>query len=67
MSTDKWRKATCPCSSDYGPDDTDFKRKKASNCWDKVEDSGNKRSPADNNSTGGIGEQKTFNYFFKNP
>jgi len=41
---------------DYGPDDTDFKRKKNSNSWDKVEDSENDRSPADNNSTSGIGE-----------
>jgi len=42
--------------SDYGPDDTDFKRKKASNIWDKVEDYRNVRSPADNNSTDGIEE-----------
>jgi len=33
--------------SDYEPDDTDFKRKKkASNSWGKVEDSGNVRSPS---------------------
>jgi len=41
---------------DYGPDNIDFKRKKNSNCWYKVEDSGNERSPADNNFTDGIRE-----------
>jgi len=42
-------------SFDYRPDETDFKRgKKASNSWSKVEDSGNEKTPADNNSTDGI-------------
>jgi len=42
--------------SDYEPDKTDFKRKNALNSWGKVKDSRNQRSPAYNNSTGGIGE-----------
>jgi len=33
MITIFMRKVTCPCPSDYGPDDTDFKRQKKSKSW----------------------------------